>query len=468
MVLNAFRHQRSTHFQLVTSPHHIDKCSTPFGINEVRTRGRACNAGDGRVLNAFRHQRSTHRRFFNDCKRPVPVLNAFRHQRSTHSEFAVIIAIVRCAQRLSASTKYALVSSTGVRWSSACAQRLSASTKYAREQQRGAVVGSPCSTPFGINEVRTSPASLRNDAELRAQRLSASTKYALSHRRHARNAASVLNAFRHQRSTHSHRRACMAAAISAQRLSASTKYAHSDITLNATPRRPCSTPFGINEVRTSQQHRSHVCRPGAQRLSASTKYALQGIRCSSTRQASAQRLSASTKYALCLPPFSRQHVLWCSTPFGINEVRTCDGGRYADNFRHVLNAFRHQRSTHQVIRFERHRRYPVLNAFRHQRSTHAIALPPFARSPVVLNAFRHQRSTHGEGVPERVPEVACSTPFGINEVRTPSWMMSPGCSSCAQRLSASTKYARVVAGYWPVYGAVLNAFRHQRSTHFFK
>ncbi len=203
----------------------------------------------------------------------------------------------------------------------------------------------------------------------------------------------------------------------------------------------CSTPFGINEVRTNVGGGAGRRGRRAQRLSASTKYAPPPDQYADVDCDSAQRLSASTKYA---PDKSGRYgtVVSCSTPFGINEVRTGSSPgvrpgkscaqrlsastKYAparENARcasgKVLNAFRHQRSTHYYICCRRW----VMRAKSAQRlsaSTKYARSRPGRRSSglTVLNAFRHQRSTHGVASESGEGWSLCSTPFGINEVRT--------------------------------------------------
>ena len=226
----------------------------------------------------------------------------------------------------------------------------------------------------------------------------------------------------------------------------------------------CSTPFGIKEGRTVQ-------------------------------------LSAS-----------QQAGRECSTPFGIKEGRTGASGAYATRW-WVLNAFRHQRGSHEALVEEKWALSFVLNAFRHQRGSHnipRIRLPNFVvcSTPFgikegrtrrvglcprlrsgVLNAFRHQRGSHYLSGAFIAVVDGCSTPFGIKEGRTPyegAGFYAPGSAQrlsaskrvapysmvgvlptglCAQRLSASKRVARGKNAAQRQRLQVLNAFRHQRGSH---
>ena len=134
-------------------------------------------------------------------------------------------------------------------------------------------------------------------------------------------------------------------------------------------------------------------------------------------------------------------VIECSTPFGITEVGTY--WNYFDAAREsVLNAFRHHRGRHTAEKVGDFLREKVLNAFRHHRGRHAttrrgLAFSPLCSTPfgitevgtvsflgplaylIVLNAFRHHRGRHScRDNRVRTRELLCSTPFGITEVGT--------------------------------------------------
>ena len=203
-MLNAFRHQRGSHFVGRLANAGPNACSTPFGIKEGRTNPRLLGVGrcvcaqrlsaskrvaraasmisstcarscstpfgikEGRtsqslvigvcritVLNAFRHQRGSHSPPRMNRARCVRVLNAFRHQRGSHICSALMVR--RC-------------------WR--------------------------CSTPFGIKEGRTKPTGNppRGGSVLNAFRHQRG-----SHPYWNRRSATfqgVLNAFRHQRGSH--------------------------------------------------------------------------------------------------------------------------------------------------------------------------------------------------------------------------------------------------------------------------
>ena len=59
-VLNAFRHQRFSHTEREGMMLIVLLCSTPFGIKGSLTSGPSCPLGQVEVLNAFRHQRFSH------------------------------------------------------------------------------------------------------------------------------------------------------------------------------------------------------------------------------------------------------------------------------------------------------------------------------------------------------------------------------------------------------------------------
>ncbi len=84
----------------------------------------------------------------------------------------------------------------------------------------------------------------------------------------------------------------------------------------------------------------------------------------------------------------------------------------------------------------------VLNAFRHHRGGHA-ALPRRPAPPAwVLNAFRHHRGGHSK-----------------SRLRVGTMVL------CAQRLSASQRWASRQRGGQSTCAPVLNAFRHHRGGH---
>ena len=373
-MLNAFRHQRTVH------------------VSDGARQG----PGSTHVLNAFRHQRTVHARDPHPSNQPSSVLNAFRHQRTVH--LARLRGVhhggVLNAFRHQRTVHDATVTHTTPLLE--CAQRLSASTNCSRKLRiRNASAIKMCSTPFGINELFTSPRLPPNS------------------------------------------RAC----IGAQRLSASTNCSRNVLLGGGTPRPKCSTPFGINELFTRASPGEARRPPGAQRLSASTN-------CSQSRS-------------------TRPH----SPPST------------------VLNAFRHQRTVHERDLERLRTAYLVLNAFRHQRTVHRrSAVSPrlvtnraqrlsastncsldrfnFTQfGQIVLNAFRHQRTVHFGGHVHMLALLACSTPFGINELFTACVASQLRSIRGAQRLSASTNCSLEPTRSTPTGNQVLNAFRHQRTDH---
>jgi len=157
------------------------KCSTPFGIQGIRT------------LDVFR------------LVRAGPVLNAFRHPRNPHtcggcSRFSMS----HCAQRLSASKESALETTTGLVYpGNKCStpfgiQGIRTSLfHFLPSDNRG------CSTPFGIQGIRTTAAKPAGDVAAEC-----STPFGIQgirtgdHRRAATGRTRVLNAFRHPRNPH--------------------------------------------------------------------------------------------------------------------------------------------------------------------------------------------------------------------------------------------------------------------------
>ena len=205
----------------------------------------------------------------------------------------------------------------------------------------------------------------------------------------------------------------------------------------------------------------------------------------------------------------------CSTPFGITEVGI-RRHRSSVKPKRVLNAFRHHRGGHDRWGDDIEPPREVLNAFRHHRGGHPgpaaavladtygaqrlsasqrwacpgkdptgstlhLCSTPFGITEVgilghvvqargvgrVLNAFRHHRGGHvdlSEGVGR--DDTACSTPFGITEVGIASRFAHRRPMKCAQRLSASQRWAWHAGAVDRDHVSVLNAFRHHRGGHF--
>ena len=134
----------------------------------------------------------------------------------------------------------------------------------------------------------------------------------------------------------------------------------------------------------------------------------------------------------------------CSTPFGIIGIRT---------------------------RFNFQRRFAFLSAQRLSASlefAHNAQFVTSAHYKEVLNAFRHHWNSHRTFSSRGVNIDKCSTPFGINGIRTTGETGSGAAVfASAQRLSASLEFARneksPVGSLW----RVLNAFRHHWNSHSF-
>ena len=152
LVLNAFRHQRENHDIGLAGELRKVRCSTPFGIRgKITGRLGRADQTTGPVLNAFRHQRENHSspRFLSPMA--YPVLNAFRHQRENHDNpDRPPRAVTMC------STPF------GIRG------KITADTWLYVPCHQG------CSTPFGIRGKITSRDWVRPEVTTGAQRLSAS------------------------------------------------------------------------------------------------------------------------------------------------------------------------------------------------------------------------------------------------------------------------------------------------------
>ncbi len=99
-----------------------------------------------------------------------------------------------------------------------------------------------------------------------------------------------------------------------------------------------------------------------------------------------------------------------------------------------------------------------------QRWAH-LAIDHRAGERRVLNAFRHHRGGHPRPGWGRTGDEVCSTPFGITEVGTRRIPAVLSIVSCAQRLSASQRWARADGTSTAIAEIVLNAFRHHRGGH---
>ena len=292
-------------------------------------------------------QRSAH---YTDSNYPALTVRAQRlsaSQRSAQVAPAMSVRDGTSAQRLSASQRSAPPGASGTYLLYGCAQRLSASQRSAPQGRCG--------------DVRVIPG---------AQRLSASQRSALGARFQGTPRLTVLNAFRHHRGRHAITRSATLALGEC-----STPFGITEVgtcvhhPIGADNRR-CSTPFGITEVGTLVASASPSPPAGAQRLSASQ------------RSAPARNRSGYWRFQV-LNAF-RHHrgrhserrtpvrkTVMCSTPFGITEVGTID-----DPLKNAEEAGAQRLSASQRSAPPRERLLPeqmsVLNAFRHHRGRHMI------------------------------------------------------------------------------------------------
>ncbi len=203
-VLNAFRHQRLSHFYMGTAGTEEELCSTPSGIRGYRTTPlhRPHDRVD-RVLNAFRHQRLSHNlcptchRSVHLCSTPSGIRGYRTHYAAPHSHPTT------GAQRLPASEVIAPPCAPTGGGCARSAQRLPASEVIAP-----GVPPAPRGSPRVLNAFRHQRLSHGTDqARLHPRRdvLNAFRHQRLSHDRDQldrRGRQEVLNAFRHQRLSH--------------------------------------------------------------------------------------------------------------------------------------------------------------------------------------------------------------------------------------------------------------------------
>ena len=153
------------------------------------------------VLNAFRHQRSSDKwkrwdRRESDCAQRLSASKKFGRacRRVGGGLFA-------SAQRLSASKKFGRTDGTDdvTRWQ--CSTPFGIKEVRTTPPEPILKTMSWCSTPFGIKEVRTRRDKYPNCYQVCAQRLSASKKFGQHESFLDTLLSCVLNAFRHQRSS---------------------------------------------------------------------------------------------------------------------------------------------------------------------------------------------------------------------------------------------------------------------------
>ena len=320
------------------------------------------------MLNAFRHQRSSDQHKITIYLQSHSVLNAFRHQRSSDRLSPIVNHVARL-----------------------------------------------CSTPFGIKEVRT----WKNAPRLPFGRV-CSTPFGIKEVRTFSDIEPSLNQ------------------QSAQRLSASKKFGRAYAAAKTFESGMCSTPFGIKEVRTLARQVSDGRYQRAQRLSASKKF---GPPMSHDLRRHWQVLNAfrHQRSSDVGRQVDEDTKAQCSTPFGIKEVRTVERLAMPIWYKSAQRLSASKKFGH-ALRLDTKSVYRVLNAFRHQRSSDNVVPDPATQLEVCSTPFGIKEVRTARLSQNLCIFGVCSTPFGIKEVRT-----------------ISNRTANVVKN-------VLNAFRHQRSS----
>ena len=394
------------------------------------------------------------------------VLNAFRHHRGGHNGHWSAPITSPCAQRLSASQRWAFLDLPVSQpfhdvlnafrhhrgghargpGDETCRSRVLNAFRHHRGghrlRPRPLRRSTRCSTPFGITEVGI------HGIEPRVDFLEwCSTPFGITevgmpcNLRRCNPKRRVLNAFRHHRGGH---------------------------------KNPVQLPFQLDQgvLNAFRHHRGGHSTPG-------TRWA----RADAVLNAFRHHRGGHDRFRTW-----SGEPRECSTPFGITEVGIA-GLAGLDPGVEVLNAFRHHRGGHGRTRTSGSRLRWVLNAFRHHRGGHRMK--PFTgdRLYAVLNAFRHHRGGHSGAVLSAKSLMKCSTPFGITEVGIDIALILRPRRTRAQRLSASQRWASAL---WALSGAgtvcstpfgitevgiigrsprsprkapVLNAFRHHRGGH---
>ena len=255
------------------------------------------------VLNAFRHHRGGHASSWKPSGFACDVLNAFRHHRGGHAEDDSHGGAGICAQRLSASQRWAYHHGRVNQRGLTRAQRLSASQRWAyRDRRCQAAQPGKCSTPFGIIEVGIG-------FQFKFTRGVVATKCSTPF------------------------------GITEVGISVVSVASDRDIV--------CSTPFGITEVGMRFARGAWSCCLSAQRLSASQRWACRGalgVPGWASRVLNAFRHHRGGHMPSWHPAHRGLPVL--------NAFRHHRGGHDTDPLRHrhdrasVLNAFRHHRGGH--------------------------------------------------------------------------------------------------------------------------
>ena len=209
-----------------------------------------------------------------------------------------------------------------------------------------------------------------------------------------------------------------AAGACAQRLSASLRWARDAIGSCASTVIGCSTPFGITEAGTRARRCITSPVPGAQRLSASLRWAPVAAALDSAVHG-AQRLSASLRGASA-DGIRPRSLDVCSTPFGITEVGTLPASAQPGIGDRMCST-----------------PFGITEAGTSPSTSTRALERPACSTPFGIT----EAGTVGGSARHRLG-MRCSTPFGITEAARAVRRSSSACSACAQRLSASLRWAR--------------------------
>ena len=130
----------------------------------------------------------------------------------------------------------------------------------------------------------------------------------------------------------------------------------------------------------------------------------------------------------------------CSTPFGITEVGIARLDAVIAQ-RDVLNAFRHHRGGHCAARTGLHAANRAQRLSASQRWALSGSGSSMSDSSSCSTPFGiTEVGIHVDGLVDHGSDV-CSTPFGITEVGMAARDRNPTTMMCAQRLSASQRWA---------------------------
>ncbi len=324
-------------------------CSTPLGVTDLVTPDPAVDVpSDSSVLNASRRHRLGHARCRRDLHRRRAVLNASRRHRLGH---------VRAG---------------------------------------GSRIGAgACSTPLGVTDLVTRPASRRSRPQMSAQRLSASQTWSRRERPRPRRRPDEC----------------------------STPLGVTDLVTTAHCAvghrcRECSTPLGVTDLVTRS---ARAGRSAVGVLNASRRHRLGHDRDVIAAFAASRVLNASRRHRLGHAADGGDAGLgpWCSTPLGVTDLVTSQPAAGPARSGGVLNASRRHRLGHAPGPRRRTPPGRVLNASRRHRLGHPWATAGRHVGRRVLNASRRHRLGHqadAAGAVRRPYE--CSTPLGVTDLVT--------------------------------------------------